>query len=166
MSKETNDYKFKRIVKETFHSKLKPLGFKKKGNNFYKVFERFGHFVNFQRSVYNSYFETSFTVNINIFSHDYYKGYYIRDFPGRTEIPEFPSETECIFSFRIGKFIDGKDKWYVINDDTDETQIITEINDLIVGEIIPWFSERENFESIYEMINSGNDHDKVIFYRK
>jgi hypothetical protein len=161
MSKDILDSKFKRIVQETFYSKLKPLGFKKKGNNFYKKIDRFGHFVNFQRSINNSYLESRFTINICIFSDDFYSGYFAK------EIPDIPGEPECVVRFRIGQFIDGKDKWYVINDNTNVDIIILELNTLIDEKIIPWFSERENFESIKLMINnqegSWMKYSNVIF---
>ncbi|WP_409050306.1 DUF4304 domain-containing protein [Sphingobacterium sp. 2149] len=49
MKTETQE-KFDRIIKESFIEILKPLGFKKKANNFYLPLEKIGHIINIQKS--------------------------------------------------------------------------------------------------------------------
>src|SRR5687768_3070214 len=78
--------KFNQIVKYSFHEVLKPLGFKKKNNNFYKPYEGFGQMVNLQKSIYYSKEHISFTINLGLFLPEFYKGYL------NAEPPSFPSE--------------------------------------------------------------------------
>lgn len=44
------ELKFDAMVKEAFHHTLKPLGFKRKGNNFYIKVNDVGKIINLQKS--------------------------------------------------------------------------------------------------------------------
>lgn len=46
--------KFNWVVKHGFHEVLKPMAFKKKGNNFYRPLEDIGHLVSIQKSSWNT----------------------------------------------------------------------------------------------------------------
>lgn len=57
---------FDRIIKEGFQEYLKPLGFKKKGNNFYLQLPDVGQIINIQKSMYYSKSQIEFTINTGI----------------------------------------------------------------------------------------------------
>lgn len=63
MNTETQE-KFDRIIKESFTEILKPLGFKKKANNFYLPLEKIGHIINIQKSYYSPKDDIRFTINV------------------------------------------------------------------------------------------------------
>ncbi|WP_376785440.1 DUF4304 domain-containing protein [Sphingobacterium multivorum] len=63
MKPETQE-KFDRIIKESFIEILKPLGFKKKTNNFYLQLEKIGHIINVQKSYYSTRDSSSTRSNV------------------------------------------------------------------------------------------------------
>jgi len=63
MKPETQE-KFDKIIKESFIEILKPLGFKKKANNFYLQLEKIGHIINIQKSCYSTRDSSSTRSNV------------------------------------------------------------------------------------------------------
>ncbi|CAM3654706.1 DUF4304 domain-containing protein [Sphingobacterium prati] len=94
MKTETQE-KFDRIIKESFIEILKPLGFKKKANNFYLPLEKIGHIINIQKSYYSTKDGIRFTINVGIFSPEYWLACYNYH---NEEIPAFPAEHECLIT--------------------------------------------------------------------
>ena len=95
---------------------LKPLfkdnGFSKSALNFYKNTSNFIYVINFQKSSYNTAFETRFYVNCGIY------GAFIDAATGKETISK-PKEYECHFRDRISSIIDSKAAYYEINENTD-----------------------------------------------
>ena len=48
--KTISEIKFDKVIKDGFHEILKPLGFKKKANNFYLKLDTIGQIINVQKS--------------------------------------------------------------------------------------------------------------------
>jgi len=146
MKTETQE-KFDRIIKESFIEILKPLGFKKKANNFYLQLEKIGHIINIQKSYYSTKDDIRFTINVGIFSPEYWLAcfnYHNKD------VPAYPSEPECMIRERISGMRGLRDIWYNITPMTDIEELITEMKYNISSFILPFF---EKLNTVQKLIN-------------
>ena len=91
--KTVSEAKFDQIIKESFQELLKPLGFKKKANNFYLQLDGLGQIVNIQKSNYGTKDSIRFTINTGIFVPEYWLAYCNYRIVGN---PEYPTEPECL----------------------------------------------------------------------
>ena len=94
------EQEFETIIKNCFQTVLKPLGFKKKGNNFYRKLQDLGQIVNVQKSKFNSKEHISFTINTGLFIPEFWLIFY--NYQGKS-VPDYPTEPECAIRQRIGK---------------------------------------------------------------
>ena len=146
MKTETQE-KFDRIIKESFIEILKPLGFKKKANNFYLPLEKIGHIINIQKSYYSTKDDIRFTINVGIFSPEYWLAcfnYYNKD------VPAYPTEPECMIRERISCMRGLPDIWYNITTTTDIEELIAEMKYNISSFILPFF---EKLNTVQKLIN-------------
>ncbi|MDR2273716.1 MAG: DUF4304 domain-containing protein [Sphingobacterium sp.] len=146
MKTETQE-KFDRIIKESFIEILKPLGFKKKANNFYLQLEKIGHIINIQKSYYSTKDDIRFTINVGIFSPEYWLAcfnYHNKD------VPAYPTEPECMIRERISGMRGLPDIWYNITPMTDIEELITEMKYNISSFILPFF---EKLNTVQKLIN-------------
>ncbi|GAA4425347.1 hypothetical protein GCM10023188_06190 [Pontibacter saemangeumensis] len=149
--KTPTEVKFDKVVKVGFHEVLKPLGFKKKGNNFYLQLENLGQIINIQKSSYYSKDHINFTINTGIFLPEYWKGlFYNQD----KEVPSFPTEPECLIRKRIGELRNQNDTWYDIDDNTEESQLISEMRANLENFILPYFNQLNTKEALLDFLNS------------
>ena len=151
--KSSSELKFDIIVRDVFHSTLKPLGYKKRGNNFYIETSGIGKIINLQKSTFNSKDHISFTINTGVFSPEYWQHYYnFHDKP----IPAFPTEPDCILRRRIGRLLNTRDTWYEIKENTDigEAKSIQDYN--LNSVILPYFNSVNSNEDLLREINEGN----------
>ncbi|OKL40144.1 DUF4304 domain-containing protein [Pontibacter flavimaris] len=149
--KTATEIKFDKIVKVGFHEILKPLGFKKKGNNFYLQLENLGQIINIQKSSYNSKDHISFTINTGIFLPEYWKGlFYNQD----KKVPVFPTEPECLLRKRIGGLRGQTDTWYDIDASTDESGLISEMRTNLEKYILPYFKKLNTKEALLDFLES------------
>lgn len=159
------ELKFDRIIKEGFHEILKPLGFKKKGNNFYLQLPELGQIINIQKSAYYSKEEIHFTINTGIFIPEYWLAFY--NFHDGT-LPVFPTEPECLVRKRIGNLRNQKDTWYDITEATDENLLISEMKENFEFFILPYFNSLKTINQFLELIETENllsrAYDKLIVY--
>lgn len=89
---------FDDIIHE-IHQTLKPLGFKKKSLNFYRVQNGFHHFINIQKSTHSSADSMTFTINVGVdFSND--------------DQQKFTSIHHFALKERIGRIVNNSDIWY------------------------------------------------------
>jgi len=129
---------FNNIAKESFHAILKPLGFRKKGNNFYsQKDDGLGHIVNLQRSTSSTKEDIRFTINTGIFLPEYWEVQY--NYFSKP-IPDFPTEPECVLRTRIGSLRNQHDTWYDITAGTDEVAMIDEMKRNLTDYILPHFN--------------------------
>ena len=134
--KTLSEIKFEKIIREGFQELLKPLGFKKKGINFYLRLEAIGQIINVQKSAFGNRDNISFTINTGIFVPVIWLAFYDKSEKG---IPEFPKEQECLIRKRIGNLRNREDVWYEIQEHTDELQLIEEIRKNLKEFILPYF---------------------------
>lgn len=130
--------KFDLIIKDGFHQILKPLGFIKKGNNFYLQKPNLGHIINVQKSSFGSKDNISFTINTGIFIPEYWNVFYNYN---DEEVPKFPIEPVCILRRRIGNLNKQGDTWYEIDEKTDSQIIIEEMRQNLRKFILPHFDK-------------------------
>ena len=70
--KSESEQKFDTLM-QACHLILKPLGFKKKGNNFFRKKDGFGQHINFQKSPFGTKDNISFTINTGVFLAEYWR---------------------------------------------------------------------------------------------
>ena len=145
------EIKFEDIIKKGFHEVLKPLGFKKKGNNFYIQRQGFGQIINIQKSNWRSKNDISFTINIGLFLPEYWSGMvYNQDKP----IPDFPTEPECVIRRRIGSLRKQHDTWYDVTEKTDNALLIAEMKMNLEKFILPYFNNNNSKEQVLTILES------------
>jgi len=148
--KTDTEQKFDFIIKKSFHSKLKPLGFKKKGNNFYLKKEHLGLIINIQKSAYYSKQKIHFTINIGVFipeyylTHDYHKNI----------LPDYPTEPDCAIRSRIGQLKNQNDIWFDVDERTDPNILISEMDINLEQWILPYFNNFESKNSFVKWLDS------------
>jgi len=143
--KTPTEIKFDKVIKEGFHEILKPLDFKKKGNNFYLQLEDLGQIINIQKSTYYSKDHIKFTINTGLFVPEFWLAYYNFSDKG---IPTFPTEPECLVRQRIGELKKQIDTWYDIDNNTNVDNLIMEMNDNINNYILPYFDTHNSKDGI------------------
>ena len=165
MEKTEIEKKFDTLVSHIF-TFFKPLGYKKKGNNFrfYNKEIEFGKIVNFQKSMYYGKQHIHFTVNIGVYFADY--EYYMRNKKSRENFIE-PS---CAIRYRIGRLNNYEcDKWYDLNDETDFEKIKEKLaRDF--EKIISYFNKIKTKEDVINQIIISGSVDygtiKTLFYNE
>lgn len=165
--KTEEQIKFDTIIKKGFQEVLKPLGFKKKANNFYLQLPEVGHIIYIQKSKWNTAFEISFTINIGIFEPKFWLKHY--DYKKTGVIPNFPTEPESLIRKRIGNLLQGGDIWYEINKNTDENELIQTMQNNIHQFILPYLEKYNSVEKIKiafetEEIKASAGLGALIFY--
>jgi hypothetical protein len=151
--KTTAELKFDRTIKEGFQEVLKPLGFKKKANNFYLELPELGQIINVQKSAYYSKQKIHFTINTGIFIPKYWLAFY--NFHDGT-LPLYPTEAQCLVRKRIGNLKNQKDIWYDIEEETDENVLINEMKENLEKYILPHFDRIKSTTQLLELIESEN----------
>jgi hypothetical protein len=143
------EVKFDSIVKHGFSEILKPLGFKKKGNNFYLSKNGIGYIINLQKSAYYSKDHIEFTINTGIFLPEFWLEYFKR---ARKPLPAFPTEPECILRKRIGSLRKKKDTWYNVKNNSDEGTLTEEMKKNLKNYILPHFKQIRNKEALVKTL--------------
>lgn len=163
--KTQTESKFDKVIKEGFHAVLKSIGFKKKGNNFYKQLQGFGQIINIQKSSWYTKDHIHFTINTGLFLPEHWRGH---NYNHGKSVPEFPSELECIIRKRIGELKDGKDVWYDLEEQTDENKLVSEIVNNLHSYILPYFESNKTKEALIKAIDNKNSFldplEKLIAY--
>lgn len=131
----------KKLISETLTPILKPLGFKKNGNNYYRDIGNTIQCINLQQSRWNSSESKDITLNIGLIQKNIFKQNTNR------ELPKFPKEYECQIRSRISDLKSGKDHWYELTNNTDYFVLVNEINNDLLDYAIPFFKKYENFDN-------------------
>ena len=145
--KSIAETKFDKVVKLGFHEILKPLGFKKKANNFYSQRNDIGHIINLQKSSYYSKEHIHFTINTGVFLPEYWLAFC--NFFNRP-VPNYPTEPECILRMRIGELRKENDKWYDVTNESDEGDLIRQMNENLNEYILPHFGHTLSKDMLLE----------------
>ncbi len=147
------EIKFDKIIREGFHEILKPLGFKKKANNFYLKLDTIGQIINVQKSAFGNKDSISFTINTGIFVPEYWLAFYNYSDKG---FPEYPTEPECLIRKRIGNLLNQHDTWYDIEERTDEQQLIEEMKKNLTNFILPYFDQLNSTEKMLQELDKAD----------
>lgn len=147
------ELKFDRIVKEGFHELLKPLGFRKKANNFYLRLDTIGQIINIQKSAWGTKENISFTINTGIFVPEFWLAFY--DFYEKG-LPDYPTEPECLIRKRIGTLRNQHDTWYYVKENTDEIGLILEMQQNLTEFILPYFRRINNTEEMLKELEKDD----------
>lgn len=142
---------FDNVVNQGFREMLEPLGFKKRGTNFYAQCNGIGHLVNIQKSIHASKNHIEFTVNASIFLPEFWLVFY--NHFNRSLPPECPREPECILRKRIGDLIDDNDVWYEIHRCTREEKLIKEMKVNVKEFILPYFGQALSKDMLVDLLD-------------
>jgi hypothetical protein len=163
--KTTTEIKFERLIKEGFHEILKPLGFKKKGNNFYIKGQDLGQIINIQKSTFYSKDHIHFTINTGLFLPEYWQG---KTSNKGKEVPTFPNEYECLIRKRIGELRKQNDIWFDINQHIDDDKLINDMRTNLEEYILPYFNSIQSKETLLLFLDTEqlilSPFDKLIVY--
>jgi hypothetical protein len=151
--KTVTEQNFDLIIKDCFQAILKPLGFKKKGNNFYRPMKDLGQIVNVQKSSFYSKDHILFTINTGLFIPEYWLTFYAYH---NGAIPDYPTEPICAIRQRIGKLKYNIDKWFELDSTTDIAALKNETIDNIVNYIIPYFEKAKTKADIMQLLQDEN----------
>jgi len=151
--KTVSEIKFDKVIKDGFQEILKPLGFKKKANNFYLKLDTIGQIINVQKSAWGNKNNIDFTMNTGIFVPEYWLAFYNYKDKG---LPDYPTEPECLIRRRIGSIRNQHDTWYHIKEDTDEEQLIVEMRKNLTKFILPYFDRLNNSEKMLKELEKAD----------
>jgi Domain of unknown function (DUF4304) len=163
--KTETELKFDKIIKQGIHFILKPLGFKKKGNNFYINKDYYGFIVNIQKSVLYSKDHIEFIINTGVFIPEVWAAYSYNE---NKPIPIFPREVECPIRIRIGGLINGLNQWYICDDDSNENVLIEDMKNALINYILPYLLSIQTKDDLLKLLNDKKfmirPLDKLIYY--
>lgn len=149
ISKPIVQQKFDEIIKRSFHEVLKPLGFKKKGNNFFLAGKNgYGPYIFIGKNRYNTKEQIDYTIIIGLYIPEYYKFYW--DKP--KTLPAYPDFGDCAIRMEAGKLARSA-TWFIINPKTSVENKIKEMKKLLEKYILPFFKKYSTKESVLEAIN-------------
>jgi len=141
---------FNELVSHIF-SYFKPLGYKKKGNNFryYNKEEKWGKMINFQKSQWNTKLHITFTVNIGLYLEDWENEYNEKFLSNTKSVADsFPIHL-CTAQRRIGRISDYDfDKWFEIYDLVDYEKLKATLDRDFVEFIIPFLDKIKTKEDV------------------
>jgi Domain of unknown function (DUF4304) len=138
---------FKQIVTATAQ-RLSQLGFKKNGNAFRLISESNVAIIEFQKSRDNTSERLLFTVNVAIVC-----GLLLD--PERLTIQKSHAYDGHLRD-RIGTFLpDRQDKWWEINNTTDEDKLSIEVSDLICDMAVPYLLRYVDTSELLALWESG-----------
>ena len=148
--KTDTQIKFDTIVKESFTPFLNPLSFKKKALNYYRWLAEVGHIINIQKSSYGDKNHIRFRINIGIFEPKFWLVEY--DFKHTGQVPDYPTEPDCLIRKTINDLRSRNDLWYEVTDTTNEEALIKEIQEDIQNYILPFFDQLNSVQKIFSAL--------------
>jgi len=150
---------FDQLIKGTIHPFLKSNQFSKKRYNFTKSINDLVFIINFQKSRWNTYDETSFYINCAIHSIK------IDNTIGK-ELNHQPKNYEAYYNRRIGSLTSNKTSGYVIDNNTNCTKLgLSVLSD--VKEVLTFYATIHSTNDLINlMINENKLHhyEEIIHY--
>jgi hypothetical protein len=127
------------------HVDLKPLGFTKRGQNFYSGRGDNVGVINFQKHKWSTKEEIRFTVNVGAWSRRLENA-----FAAFIGTRDFPAESSCQWRQRIGRWIAGSggDQWWDIDAATDLRVLHDQIAPTILEYALPALRTRSSDEGL------------------
>jgi hypothetical protein len=148
----TLQQRYTSVVRQVFDFSLKKAGYRRRGANCYKFIScDIAHFVGFQKSVYSSSHQTSFTVNVGV----YRKGIWAVLVPNSPE-PRIPSVSNCIIQKRLGRLMPaGLDEWWDLADSDDpqhDRLVVEEVCTALDAYGLPFLDAFRDDEAILQFV--------------
>lgn len=134
----------KQIIKDDITPLFKAKGFKKKGNNFVKIFSDFAWTVNIQSSKWNTKEDVEFTFNTGIFTDKLFGPFY------KESPPKFPTEVNSVLRLRISELKDEPGTWYKIGLSSDLDEVKREVQSDLQNVIFPHFDKFQTIEDVIQ----------------
>jgi len=126
---------------------LQEEGFRKRGYNFFKKNGEIGYCVNIQNDKFNNNDQVRFTLNVGIFTDDFWLEHL--DFKHMGVMPTFPKECDCAIRIRIGELLpEHEDKWYSINAKTNVNELWRCIEVELMQYVMPFFT---NYNKVFDV---------------
>jgi hypothetical protein len=136
------------------HAQLKPLGFKKRGQNFYIGGGGNVGLINVQKSQFGSKDDIQFTINVAAWSRR------LEDaFPSGGKTADVPTEPACQWRRRIGDWTRDQrfDVWWHVTEATDVKQLIEEIAPLIEQHAVPFLRTHLSDEDLRDHLARSHE---------
>ncbi|MDQ0231864.1 DUF4304 domain-containing protein [Metabacillus malikii] len=150
---------YEHIKKNTISPLLKELGFKKKGNNYYKETNELAYTLNVQGSKWNDTERVDFRINLGIFSKAIYTPSYLQ-FSGYP-VGKYPQVVDSVLQTSISSIKDGIDKWYVIESHTNVEKLEEMLLEDIEQVVMPYF---HRFQTVHDVIDELEKHNDSSLY--
>jgi hypothetical protein len=140
--------KFKELL-ALVHADLKPLGFRKRGQNFYLGGVDNVGVLNFQKSYFGTKDAIRFTVNVGAWSRRLENA-----FPAGVRSGQLPTEPSCQWRLRIGHWVPEStgDRWWDVNAETDVKRVHAEVEALIRDHAAPFLNNHLSDEDLREYL--------------
>lgn len=126
----SSDLLFQRVLKE-LRPALSEVGFRRKSQNFVIESPDCWGIINFQKSLYSSAGQKTFTVNVAIAAKRI-----LRFYNEPAEKP--PLHYKCHWEVRLGQLIPGcSDRWWTLSDEASYKSVVTEVKEQITKKGCP-----------------------------
>jgi hypothetical protein len=139
-----SDLLFQRLLKD-LRPVLSEHGFRRKSQNFVIESPDCWGVINFQKSLYSSAGQRTFTVNVAIAAKRILRFY---DEPA--DAP--PLHYKCHWEVRLGQLIPGcSDRWWTLSGEDSYQPTLTEVRDLITAKAVPIVKDHLTEEGLLEL---------------
>lgn len=144
------------IIKTGIAPVLKQRGFRKAGRNFHRAAGEAVQAINIQADKWNEGGAGRFTVNVGV----YFRA--VAEIAERWVVEDVPKEYECTVRGRLGIMPKPGDKWWVLDDNSDDYQVTRDVADVLSAYGLPWLelsSTRSGLRSAFAMERQCFDFD-------
>jgi len=142
------EQRLKEILRIWVNPCLKPLGFRKCAFTYSRPTDEMWWVVNVQRSMWNTYEQCAFTVNLEVYVPEVSAVAFGRE-------PRHPAIAYCVLHARLGKLVEGRDEWWTIRaDDAHPAQVDNTIGQQLASFLnthgLPFL---RRFQSLRDVLN-------------
>jgi len=136
---------------------IKGLGFKKKGDNYYRSLNDITQYISLQKSRWNSNERIEFTFNIGFYNSAIY------NLTHESQIlPTTIKEYDCLVNFRLGHFIHETDHWYTLSVSNGFNNLKEEITNDFINYLQVIFATYQDLISLEPLMKHYNEHRPVL----
>jgi Domain of unknown function (DUF4304) len=127
--------RYEAMVRDELAPWLRERGFKKRRQRFRRSDDAGWQVVALQASQWSSADDLRFTINLWV------------------GVPELPGDAQI--EERIGELIDGEDRWWTVDADTDTESLGAELRTLLAEHALPWLEARADLERLVALAERG-----------
>lgn len=148
---------FRKVVLTQMRETLKPAGFKKKGNNFFKQENDVYLIIQLQSSMFSSQYDLRVTINLGVFST------LLQDASGALNNP---SLIKSHWRQRIGFLTEEKlDKWWTVTSFNEAQKTGLEISKLLTERVLPVLFSLDSTAKLISLWEKGESAGITDFQR-